>query len=357
MPDDPHLVAVLELLEGELEVPPAEVAERAEDVGPDVDAHVTRVSRAPRRGRTGVRLGSGSPAPRRVPTRFRDVRATASTAGRTTYRVSGIATRVRTVSTALYRRYRPETFTDVIGQEHVTEPLMQALRTGRVNHAYLFSGPRGCGKTTSARILARCLNCEQGPTPDPCGTCDSCVALARGGSGHGRRHRDRRRQPRRCRRRPRPARARVLRAGPEPLQGLHHRRGAHGDAAGLQRAAEDRRGAARAREVRLRDDRAREGHRHHPLAHPPLPVPAGAARPAAGLHGGALRQGGRGRRAGRAVLRRARRRRVGARLALGARPAHRGVGPRGAHLRGGRRAARVHRRRAARRRHRRLRRR
>jgi DNA polymerase III subunit gamma/tau len=87
------------------------------------------------------------------------------------------------VSTALYRRYRPETFADVIGQEHVTEPLMQALRTGRVTHAYLFSGPRGCGKTTSARILARCLNCEQGPTPEPCGGCDSCVALARGGPG------------------------------------------------------------------------------------------------------------------------------------------------------------------------------
>jgi len=87
------------------------------------------------------------------------------------------------VSTALYRRYRPESFADVIGQEHVTGPLMQALRTGRVNHAYLFSGPRGCGKTTSARILARCLNCEQGPTPVPCGVCDSCVALARSGSG------------------------------------------------------------------------------------------------------------------------------------------------------------------------------
>ncbi len=93
------------------------------------------------------------------------------------------ATRVSDVTVALYRRYRPETFTDVIGQEHVTDPLMQALRTGRVNHAYLFSGPRGCGKTTSARILARCLNCEQGPTPEPCGTCDSCVALARGGAG------------------------------------------------------------------------------------------------------------------------------------------------------------------------------
>ena len=88
------------------------------------------------------------------------------------------------MSQALYRRYRPETFADVIGQEHVTEPLMQALRNDRVNHAYLFSGPRGCGKTTSARILARCLNCAQGPTPEPCGVCDSCVALARGGPGH-----------------------------------------------------------------------------------------------------------------------------------------------------------------------------
>ncbi|WP_134772273.1 DNA polymerase III subunit gamma and tau [Ornithinimicrobium flavum] len=87
------------------------------------------------------------------------------------------------MSTALYRRYRPESFADVIGQEHVTEPLMQALRSGRVNHAYLFSGPRGCGKTTSARILARCLNCEQGPTDTPCGTCESCVALARDGAG------------------------------------------------------------------------------------------------------------------------------------------------------------------------------
>ncbi|MGQ0464475.1 MAG: DNA polymerase III subunit gamma and tau [Sporichthyaceae bacterium] len=84
---------------------------------------------------------------------------------------------------ALYRRYRPETFAEVIGQEHVTEPLSQAIRNGRVNHAYLFSGPRGCGKTTSARILARALNCEQGPTPEPCGTCQSCKDLARGGSG------------------------------------------------------------------------------------------------------------------------------------------------------------------------------
>lgn len=84
---------------------------------------------------------------------------------------------------ALYRRYRPDTFAEVIGQDHVTEPLQRALINNRVNHAYLFSGPRGCGKTTSARILARCLNCEQGPTPTPCGVCQSCRDLARGGGG------------------------------------------------------------------------------------------------------------------------------------------------------------------------------
>jgi DNA polymerase-3 subunit gamma/tau len=84
---------------------------------------------------------------------------------------------------ALYRRYRPETFAEVIGQEHVTEPLRAALAGNRVNHAYLFSGPRGCGKTTSARILARSLNCDQAPVADPCGECDSCVELARNGPG------------------------------------------------------------------------------------------------------------------------------------------------------------------------------
>jgi DNA polymerase-3 subunit gamma/tau len=84
---------------------------------------------------------------------------------------------------ALYRKYRPRTFTEVIGQEHVTEPLIQALKSGRLNHAYLFSGPRGCGKTSSARILARSLNCAKGPTPDPCGECDSCRALAPDGPG------------------------------------------------------------------------------------------------------------------------------------------------------------------------------
>ncbi|MCV7303436.1 DNA polymerase III subunits gamma/tau [Mycobacterium barrassiae] len=84
---------------------------------------------------------------------------------------------------ALYRKYRPATFSDVVGQEHVTEPLSTALSAGRINHAYLFSGPRGCGKTSSARILARSLNCVQGPTATPCGVCDSCVALAPNGGG------------------------------------------------------------------------------------------------------------------------------------------------------------------------------
>ncbi|MFJ6652759.1 DNA polymerase III subunit gamma and tau [Microbacterium sp. NPDC091313] len=87
------------------------------------------------------------------------------------------------MTTALYRRYRPEAFGEMIGQSQVTDPLMTALRGDRVGHAYLFSGPRGCGKTTSARILARCLNCAAGPTDTPCGTCDSCVELGRGGGG------------------------------------------------------------------------------------------------------------------------------------------------------------------------------
>jgi len=87
------------------------------------------------------------------------------------------------VTTALYRRYRPDNFADLIGQTQVTDPLRAALKSDRVHHAYLFSGPRGCGKTTSARILARCLNCEKGPTDTPCGECPSCIELARGGPG------------------------------------------------------------------------------------------------------------------------------------------------------------------------------
>ena len=179
---------------------------------------------------------------------------------------------------ALYRRYRPDTFADMIGQDHVTTPLSAALANNRVNHAYLFSGPRGCGKTTSARIMARALNCEQGPTADALRR----VRLLRR-AGHrrarlARRDRDRRGQPRRRRRRPRPARTRVLLARAGPLQGLHHRRGPHGQQGGLQRPPQARRGAAVPPALHLRDHRAGQGHRHHPVAHPPLPVPAGRAQ-------------------------------------------------------------------------------
>src|SRR6201995_1592213 len=101
-----------------------------------------------------------------------DSEATGSTGGR-----------APRTSLALYRKYRPATFAEVKGQEHVTGPLQQALRSGRINHAYLFSGPRGCGPASRARILARSLNCVNGPTPDPCGVCDSFVALAPSGAG------------------------------------------------------------------------------------------------------------------------------------------------------------------------------
>jgi DNA polymerase-3 subunit gamma/tau len=87
------------------------------------------------------------------------------------------------MSLALYRKYRPSIFADVIGQEHVTAPLSNALESGRIHHAYLFSGPRGCGKTSSARIMARSLNCEKGPTPNPCGKCQSCTDLVANGPG------------------------------------------------------------------------------------------------------------------------------------------------------------------------------
>ena len=97
--------------------------------------------------------------------------------------MSVVAGSIEPVVAALYRRYRPEAFSEMIGQSQVTDPLMTALRTGRIGHAYLFSGPRGCGKTTSARILARCLNCAEGPTDTPCGVCPSCVELSRDGGG------------------------------------------------------------------------------------------------------------------------------------------------------------------------------
>ena len=98
--------------------------------------------------------------------------------------MSGPVGNLADVALALYRKYRPAKFAEVVGQEHVTEPLSRAIEAGRINHAYLFSGPRGCGKTSSARILARSLNCELGPTPEPCGVCPSCVSLAPGGPGN-----------------------------------------------------------------------------------------------------------------------------------------------------------------------------
>ena len=182
------------------------------------------------------------------------------------------------MSLALYRRYRPETFAEVIGQEHVTEPLQQALRNDRVNHAYLFSGPRGCGKTTSARILARCLNCEQGPTPDALrrsaspawtwrrdgpGSIDviEIDAASHGGVDDARDLREKAFFA------PAPSRYKVY-----IIDEAHMVTTAGFNA--LLKVVEE---PPRAPQVRLRHHRAREGHRDDPVAHPPLPVPAGPA--------------------------------------------------------------------------------
>jgi hypothetical protein len=169
-------------------------------------------------------------------------------------------------------KYRPATFAEVVGQEHVTEPLSTALAAGRINDADPFSGPRGCGKTASARILARSPNCERGPTPEPCGVREWCpaprtrLAAARstsskldaashGGVDDTRELRDR--------------------AFYAPAQSRYRifivDEGAHGHHGGLQRAAEDRRGTPRAPDLRVRHHRARQGaRRHDPLAHAPL---------------------------------------------------------------------------------------
>ena len=236
---------------------------------------------------------------------------------------------------ALYRRYRPETFAEVIGQEHVTEPLQQALPHDRIHHAYLFSGPRGCGKTTSARILARCLNCEQGPTPTPCGVCQSCQDLGPRRRRQPRRHRDRRGHataasttPATCASgRSSPRRRRASRSTSStrrtwcPGEGFN----------ALLKLVEE---PPRAREVRLRDHRAGQGHRDDPVAHPPLPVPAGAAGRAAGLPGRAsCEQERRRRRPGGALAGGAGRPRLGPRLAQRPRPAARRRRRRGRDLR------------------------
>ena len=225
---------------------------------------------------------------------------------------------------ALYRKYRPATFAEVVGQEHVTEPLMQALASGRINHAYLFSGPRGCGKTSSARILARSLNCEtRGPTPDPCGKCDSCIALAPDGPGsldvieidaasHGGVD-DARDLRERAFFAPVSSRYKVY------IVDEAHMVSTQGFNALLKLVEEP----PEFLDLRVRDDRAGEGADHDPVADAPLPVPADpAGRDARAavvdLHG----RGDRGR-ADRAAAGGPGRRRVGAGRAVRAGPAHR----------------------------------
>ena len=140
------------------------------------------------------------------------------------------------------RKYRPQTFADVVNQEHVKTTLENAIAQHRIAHGYIFSGQRGTGKTTIARILARCLNCIKGPTATPCGVCASCIEITAGGTR--RRHRDRRGLQSRHQRDARAARKRPLPAGARPLQSLHHRRSPPDHQRGLQRAAEDHRRAA-----------------------------------------------------------------------------------------------------------------
>ena len=173
----------------------------------------------------------------------------------------------------LARKWRPTRFDEVAGQAHVTTALRNAIRSGRVPHALLLTGPRGVGKTTIARLLARALNCEKGPTPEPCGVCADCREIAAGSLD--RRAGDRRGEPHQRRRRARDHRDGALRAVAGQVAHLRDRRGAHALGGGVQRAAEDARGAAAAEPLRLRDDEPGEDPVHGRLALPALrPAPA-----------------------------------------------------------------------------------
>ena len=136
---------------------------------------------------------------------------------------------------ALYRKYRPQIFEDVVGQEHIERTIKNAIAQDKVSHAYLFTGPRGTGKTTTARLLAKALLCEKGPTAEPDGTCEDCEMIAAG--EHPGRLRAGCREPHRRGERPRgDHRARAVRADARALQGIHHRRGAHALDGRFQRA-------------------------------------------------------------------------------------------------------------------------
>ena len=219
---------------------------------------------------------------------------------------------------ALARKWRPRNFAELVGQEHVRQALVNALDSGRVHHAFLFTGTRGVGKTTIARILARALNCERGVSSSPCGECAACREIDEGrfvdlievdaaSQDQGRRH-------------ARAARERAVPADPRPLQGLPDRRSAHAVDAFLQRAAEDARGAAAAREVPARDHRPAETAGDRPVALPAVQPEAAAGlpdrvAPAADPRGRRRRLRVSGRRPARA-----RRGREPARRALAARP-------------------------------------
>ncbi len=218
----------------------------------------------------------------------------------------------------LARKWRPRSFDELVGQEHVRRALGNALDSGRIHHAFLFTGTRGVGKTTIARIFAKALNCERGVSAKPCGECPDL-------QGHRRRplrgpDRGRRRLAHQGRRHARVARQCAVRRGARPLQGLPDRRSAHALDAFVQCPAEDARGAAAAREVPARDHRPAEAAGHGAVALPAVPL-APTAAAADHRSSGADRRRGTGRgRARRTARDRARRGGQHARRAVAARP-------------------------------------